>query len=177
MLQAQVKPSNRSPLSQIPSLTDPLSDRSPHTSPLSQIPSTGHIHHWRPDFIQIRASKAYELDFYVQGLSPLSLFQSGVVLEIDGLQHFEQFEHARPLEANRASDVHKMEKVIEHGFSMVRHMARPIRLGETQWEALAQVVGQAGNEADQVIMLQDCPEYRAMAAESLTHLAHRIRYY
>ena len=143
---------------------------------------TGHMHHYRPGFIQIQGEPAlYELDFYVQGLSPAALFWRGVILEIDGMQHFKEswFGHeARSLEANRRSDVRKMEMVLEQGYSIVRHMARPIRCGDTQWEALAPVLERAGTTPDgEVIMLQDCPEYRAMAVESLTHLAHKIRYY
>ena len=139
----------------------------------------GYEHHWRPGFIQKQGPRAqYEFDFRIDRLSPLDMFRKSVVLEIDGLQHFVDFNHARGLDEERRGDVRKMTLALQEGHSLVRHLARTIRLGETDWRRLRSALRQAGNTSDPVILLQNDPMYHEMAKDPLlAHLSHLIQFY
>ena len=108
------------------------------------------------------------------------MLRKSVVLEIDGVQHFVDFNHQRGLDEERRGDVRKMTLALQEGHSLVRHLARTIRLGETDWPRLLSALRQAGNasDSDPVILLQDDPMYHEMAKDPLlARLSHLIQFY
>ena len=125
----------------------------------------------RADFGELAARRVcrYRLDFYI---TCLGVFSPSVLvaLEVDGCSHFTQLAFmSTPLHERQARDIFKMAQCLQHGVSVVRVRAHPIRTGGSRWQSwLARAITRVPAPGQPpIVLLPREDEYRPMLAACL----------
>lgn len=72
------------------------------------------------------ANMMLSFDFYIPSLN--------MIVELDGIQHFEQVANWASPEFNQSRDIYKMDKCLEHGISVVRLLQSDVYYDRNNWK-------------------------------------------
>jgi very-short-patch-repair endonuclease len=98
--------------------------------------------------IKNKRKNEYRFDFYIESIN--------TVIELDGKQHFEQISNWTPPDINRANDIYKINKCIEHGVNIIHLLQEDVWNNKNDWSnKLLESIKYIGYKNGEVIFIDN----------------------
>lgn len=98
--------------------------------------------------IKNKRRNEYRFDFYIESIN--------TVIELDGVQHFEQVSNWSPPEINRANDMYKIKKCLENGVNIIHLLQEDVWSNRNDWSTkLLEAIEQIKNKKNQCIFIDN----------------------